>query len=162
MATNSTNIKNYWKAFEGYSDAQLENEPIPEAWGFGDSPESADELGQLVVVGTKRATSSLFIEYEVGGDTFPKPGQLSIILDGRGEPLCIIETTGVEIKQFDQVDADFAFKEGAGDRSLAFWREVHRRFFIRRCKKMNQEFHEKMLVVCEQFRVIFPPGAADK
>jgi len=153
-------INSYWKAYLEFSGDRVNEEPAPEAWGFGDSLESADELGRLVVAGPKRATTSLFIEYEVGGDVLPEPGQLNIILDGRGEPLCIIEITGVEIKQFDQVEADFAFKEAAGDRSLAYWREVHLRFFTRRCKKINMEFHEEMPVVCEEFRVVFPLDVA--
>lgn len=150
-------IKNYWKLYQEYSGIQLADKPMPEAWGFGDSPEMADELGRLVISGDKRATCSLFIEYEMGGEELPEPGQFSIILDGRDAPICIIETTGVEIKQFDQVDANFAFEEGEGDRSLEFWREAHQRFFRRQCEQMDLAFHEKMTVVCERFRVIFPP-----
>lgn len=156
MTTKPRQIKDFWNEFQEFSGAKLEDKPVPEAWGFGDSPEMADELGQLVVSGTKRATCSLVIEYEIEGEAIPKPGQLSIVLDGRGEPLCIIETTEVQIKQFHQVDAAFAFEEGEGDRSLEFWRQAHRRFFTRQCEQMNLVFRDEMPVVCERFRLIFP------
>ncbi|CAA9414477.1 MAG: hypothetical protein AVDCRST_MAG22-2125 [uncultured Rubrobacteraceae bacterium] len=68
-------------------------------------------------------------EFEAGGEPVARPGERSIILDGRGEPLCVVETTEVEVRRFDEVDEEFARDEGEGDLSLAYWREAHRRFF---------------------------------
>jgi uncharacterized protein YhfF len=98
------------------------------AWGFGSSPEMATELGLLVRDGPKRATASRVSDY--GPDEpMPAPGDLSVILGGDGEPLCVIRTTAVEARAFGDVDAEFAWTEGEGDRSLAYWREAHIRFF---------------------------------
>lgn len=98
------------------------------AWGFGSSPEMATELGLLARDGPKRATASLQADY---GDVEPLPaaGDLSVILDGDGEPLCVIRTTDVEVRAFGDVDEEFAWTEGEGDRSLAYWRDAHLRFF---------------------------------
>lgn len=136
-------------------------DPVPEAWGFGDSPQMADELGQLVVSGKKWATCSLLLEYTHEGESLPEPGQLSIILDGRGEPLCIIETTSVKIQAYNKVDADFAYEEGEGDRSLRYWREAHHRFFTRQCQQMDQKFTEDAPLVCERFRVLYAPVSSE-
>ena len=51
------------------------------------------------------------------------------MLDGRGQPRCVIETTEVTYRRFGEVDAAFAYEEGEGDRSLAYWRNAHRRLF---------------------------------
>ena len=35
-------------------------------------------------------------------------------------PRCVIETTEVSYRRYDEVDAAFAYEEGEGDRSLAY------------------------------------------
>lgn len=129
----------------------------PGAWGFGDSPAMADELGSLVVQGIKTATCSLLWEYEFDGEPLPQEGGLSIILDGGGRPLCLIETIEVNIMPYDRVDARFAYDEGEGDRSLAYWRDAHWRFFSRRCQEIGRSLSPQMPLVCERFRVIYKP-----
>ena len=125
------------------------------AEGWGDSPELADELGALIVQGTKTATCSALWEWEAEGNPIPKAGYLTIALDGRGEPLCIVETFEVTIRKYNEVDADFARDEGEGDLSLNYWREAHRNYFSRVLKKIDREFSEEMPLVCERFRVIY-------
>lgn len=147
----------FWKAFlhnlpPSHPAQRL---PKPAAWGFGDSAEMADRLGELVVQGIKRATTSLAWEYEYLREQPPKVGDLSILLDGQGSPLCIIETVEVEIKPFEQVDERFAFDEGEGDRSLEYWRSVHTLFFSRACQQIGRAFNDKAPVVCERFKLIY-------
>src|SRR5262249_31784662 len=96
------------------------------AWAFGDD---ADALGRLVLDGSQRATSSLLSEYERGQEPLPEPGNLNVILDSHGEPLCVIRTIRVDLSRFGEVDAEFARAEGEGDQSLGHWRRTHRRFF---------------------------------
>ena len=125
------------------------------AEGWGDSPEMADELGALIATGIKTGTCSAMWEWEAEGKPIPVEGSLTIALRGDGEPLCIVETVAVTIRNYDQVDADFARAEGEGDLSLAYWREEHRRFFSRTLPKYGKEFSEEMPLVCERFRVIY-------
>lgn len=126
------------------------------AWGFGDSPEMADELGHLVKSGTKTATCSMLWEYEHNNEVMPKEGDIHVILDGNGSPLCIIQLTEVTIRPYNEVDGKFAYEEGEGDRSLAYWREAHWNFFSRNCSGADIEVCEDMPLVCERFRVLFP------
>ena len=115
----------------------------------------ANELGRLVRDGTKTATCGLLWEYEHEGEPLPEVGELGIVLDGDGEPLCLIETTEVHVLPFDQVDAEHAHAEGEGDRTLAYWRDAHWRFFSRLCQKIDRVPSETMPLVCERFRVVF-------
>ena len=85
----------------------------------------------------------------------PEPGDLMIITDWDGRPLCIIETTEVTIRPYNHVDARFAYDEGEGDRSLAYWRAAHRRFFSRTLPAIGKEFATDMPLVCERFRVVY-------
>ena len=114
------------------------------SFAFGDGPALADELLDLVMKGVKTATCST--EDELNTST---PGERWIVLDGRGEPRCIIETLEVSYRRYNEVDAAFAHEEGEGDRSLAYWREAHRRYFGRQGK-----FSEDMMLMCERFRLV--------
>ena len=125
------------------------------AEGWGDGPEMADELGALIAAGIKTATCSSLWEWETEGEPIPEVGQLTTVLDGKGNPLCIVETIAVEITPYNQGDAGFAYDEGEGDRSLQYWREAHWRFFSRALSAIGREPSQEMPLVCERFRVIY-------
>lgn len=127
------------------------------AWGFGDSSAMADELGALVVNGTKTATSSLVWEYEFDDERLPQVGDLGVVLDGHDQPIALIETIEVRIIPFNQVEEAFAYDEGEDTRTLAQWREGHWRFFHRVCQRIGREVDETMPILCERFRVIYIP-----
>ena len=114
------------------------------SFAFGDGPDLADELLDLVMKGIKTATCST--EDEPNTST---PGERWIVLDGQGTPRCVIESTEVTYRRFGEVDAAFAYEEGEGDRSLTYWREAHRRYFGRLGK-----FSEDMMLMCERFRLV--------
>jgi uncharacterized protein YhfF len=150
-----TNQK-YWQEFlDSLSpDSPYRDKPyLVEGWG--DGPEMADELGALIAAGTKTATCSALWEWEAEGESPPEPGTITIVVDGRGMPLCIVETVEVTVRKYKEVDADFAREEGEGDLSLRFWREAHRRFFSRFLPKIGREFSEEMPLVCERFRLVY-------
>ena len=121
---------------------------------FGDSPELADALGQLIVAGVKTATCSGLREYEAENEPLPTPGKRTIVLDGRKAPLCLIETTEMEIRNFCDVDAHFAYEEGEGDRSLESWRREHWNFFTRSLAHLGCKPTNEMPLVCERFRLV--------
>ena len=114
------------------------------SFAFGDGPALADELLKLVMKGVKTATCST--EDEPNTST---PGERWIVLDGHGEPACVIESTEVSYRRFGEVDAAFAYEEGEGDRSLSHWRDAHRRYFGR-----QGTFSEDMMLMCERFRLV--------
>lgn len=127
-----------------------------EAWAFGEAP---DRLAGLVLSGTKCATCSAFDVYQATGEPVPRAGDLSVILDSRGEAVCVIRTTRVSVIAFDEVSEDHAFKEGEGDRTLSSWRDVHRDFLTRELAGIGRTFDGDALVVCEEFELVHPKGA---
>lgn len=164
MSNQSELVEAFWEAYLASTDqggdarAPDDSQGMPEAWGFGDSAEMADELGQLVAAGVKTATCSLLWEYEGEGEALPETGDLSIILDGAGRPICLIETIEVRIQAYYEVDSQFAYEEGEGDRSLDYWRQAHWRFFGRVCAALGRRPSLAMPLVCERFRVIYRSG----
>lgn len=123
-----------------------------EAWAFGDDP---DGLAKLVVDGIKTATSSAYIFYELEDEKLPEIGEYSVILDSKDEAVCIIQTTKVSILPYNEVNENHAYKEGERNRTLKDWRDIHEAFFKNDLKSVNVEFSEDMLVVCEEFQVVY-------
>lgn len=136
-----------------FGPTSLEVVPPP-AWAFGANPEQSDELLALVLDGTKTATAGALWDYESDEVPLPETGSLSIIVDGRGHPRALIETTAVEVRPFAEVDAEHAHLEGEGDRSLEHWRDVHRRFFAE-VATHDRPVDDTMPVVLERFRVVY-------
>ncbi len=143
----------FWSSFleeKGYDDSKK----YLEAFHFELTEDLANELLSLVLEGKKKATSSSFKAYEKEGSNLPKIGDLSIVTDWDGNPRCIIETKNITIIPFKDITYDICSREGEDD-SLESWREGHIRFFSNEGKEIGYEFTEDMLVVFEDFEVIY-------
>ena len=129
--------------------------PEPEAWAFGAAP---DLLAELVAKGVKTATASAYDEYVHYEEELPKVGDLDVVLDGQGQAVAIIETTKVTVIPFRDVSADHAYKEGEGDRSLTYWRQVHEELFTKWLADIGLTFSPESKVVLEEFHVVYAPA----
>lgn len=149
-ASDDPAISAFWRAF---ADATGVDAPY-EAWAFGGdaTPELASELGVLVRDGPKRATTSRLADYERDGDPLPEVGAYGVVLDGDRRPICIVRTTRVDTAPFGEVDEEFAWVEGEGDRSLADWRAGHQRFFAAE----GEPIADDEVVVLERFELVWP------
>jgi uncharacterized protein YhfF len=114
-----------------------------ETFSFGDNPGLADELLALVLAGRKTATC-----WAASQGLLTGIGKRMVALDGAGRPRAVIETVELTQRRFHEVDAAFAYDEGEGDRSLAYWRQAHRIYFTR-----LGQFAEDMELWCERFRL---------
>ena len=150
-----THIQPFWKSFEAAIGHDASSR-FYESFHFGDSETNANALGNLVLQGPKRATAGLLWTNEIKNRPIPKIGDLSVVTNWQQEPLCIIETTQVEIVPYEEVDADFAAVEGEGDGSLRYWREVHWLYFSRECQRLGKEPNLRMPIICERFKVVYP------
>lgn len=123
-----------------------------EEWAFG---VEADLLAHLVEIGEKTATASAYSMYELENEPLPAIGAYSVILDSKDNAVCIIQTKKVEVVPFNEVTAEHAYKEGEGDKSLDYWREVHEKFFTECLNEAGLKFTSDMKVVCEEFTVVY-------
>lgn len=130
-----------------------------EAWSFGDEDEVGDELAELVVKRKKFGTASAYdlYVYEDALDEIPKIGDYSVILNSREEAVCVIRDYDVYIRPFDKVSPFHAYSEGEGDRSLSYWRRVHKDFFDSEYEEVDTEFTGESKIVCEKFSVEYIP-----
>lgn len=141
--------KEMWDAFVKTSRPE---EKEYETWAFDGAP---DELAALVLQGEKTATSSAYELYTQNEEPLPKAGGYSVIVNTKGEAVCIIRTTKVYVVPFYLVSETHAYKEGEGDRSLAHWRTVHEAFFTACLQRAKLPFCETTKIVCEEFEVVY-------
>lgn len=119
-----------------------------ECFAFGDSPEMADELLALVLAGKKTATVSVILDDE----QMPNVGDLSLVLDGRGNPACVIKTVHLETVKFCDLTWDMVKLEGEDD-NFEQWQAGHIRYFTRDAAKRGYTFTDQTSITFECLEV---------
>ncbi|AYV66209.1 ASCH domain-containing protein [Niallia circulans] len=142
-------VNEFWNQF--CIDTQKEGVQYKDATQFG---ASADWLAELVVNGKKTATTSGYVFYEIEKEAIPKVGEYYIILNGKENPVAIIEIESVQIVPMNEVTEEFALAEGEGD--YQFWWDAHEKFFTELLKEYDIAFTQDMLVVCERIKKVYP------
>ena len=146
----------FWQSYlSTLSEEEQKNAPPYVVDQFADTPEAATKVGKLVRDGVKTTTSSLVWGLEHIGQPLPKVGNIELIVDGNGEPLCIIELTEVEIKPFNAVDEQFAYEYGEGERTQSYWLCDNWEYLSRWCHEIGREPSETMPLVFQRFRVLY-------
>ena len=156
MAKEHKTVKEMWKKYLSTIGENINDTgKTYESWYFCNNEKDANELSTLVKKGIKKATASLHYLYEIENEPIPEVGDYVIITNWKGIAQCIIQITNINIISFKDVTEEFSTKEGEGDKTLSFWRKVHRKFFSMELKEYSKIFSEDMLVVCEEFEVVY-------
>lgn len=142
-----------------HPDRATDSEP-PSVEQFGDHPALTDELIDLVLAGTKRATAGLVAEFAADEQPLPRVGSHWIACDSTGRPRAVLRSRELRIAVLDEVDEAFAHDEGEGDRTLASWRDGHVRYWKRSAERLGFEWTEEQEIVLERFAVAWPENAA--
>ena len=148
-------VEQFWGRFLA-ANPHIDKSTPYQVWYFSDNSESAQELAELVTIGRKTATASLKTVNEIEPEKAPIDGGYSVVTSFEGEPLCVLQTTEIRHLPFNEVDAEFAFDEGEGDRTLEDWRQAHWDYFSREAPLYGLEFDERSVICCERFRLLFP------
>src|SRR5699024_12864821 len=88
-----------------------------EAWTLG---VDEDRIAELVKQGGETATKSGYETYQVDCEPIPQVGDVSVILNKKGAPQCVIETTHVYQTTFNAVSEHHAYLEAECDKSLVY------------------------------------------
>ena len=125
-----------------------------EAFHFELTKESANHLLKLVLDGKKKATASSLEAYRKNNEKLPVPGDYSIVTDFDGVPHAVIRTTAVTILPYRFITYDICKREGE-DENLESWQQNHKKFFTEEGQQLGYKFKEHMLVVFEDFEVLY-------
>ena len=150
----TNNVNRYWAQ---YLDSLPEHATrrFVGAAAFGITSEDASAIARLVRNGIKTATGGLIWANEADGRRLARPADLWIVIAGRDEPVCIIETTEVRIFPYDEVPDEYAWEGGEGDRSVRDWRRIYWKYIVSECKRIGREPNVKAPLAMERFRVVY-------
>lgn len=152
------NTEAFWRGFLKASlDPDDKAARFYETFRIGNTPGSADEGAALIKRKLKTATSSLLWAFQHTNKPLPKVGSLSIVTDAQANPVCVVETVEVQIREFREVDVRFAEDYGEWDCSLESWKTFCWRHYSEECRSLGREMNEHSPLVCERFRVVYPP-----
>ena len=154
MNLPNQSVLNLWECFVRQYP-KYRNISIPKHFYFCDNEQDANTCAELVVKKIKQATAPSVWWYEYHNEPMPKVGDLFIVTDWHGEAKAIIEITALEQVRFKDVGEAFAYAEGEGDKSLAYWRNVHTDYYSREMEKAGVHFNENILISCEYFQTVF-------
>lgn len=142
----------FWRAFLSSQEAQDFADPrLHEDFAIGANKDDADEGAKLILDGLKTATSAHPSEY---GDAPgpPVPGALSVLLDGSGTPVAVLETLEVNLRKLSELDEDFAWDYGEWDRTLETLQSELARYYG---PLAQNAVNGDIELLCERFRVVF-------
>lgn len=154
-----SDIKKFiFKIDDFFNEFKKENQlflDIPyQVYHFTNSEYVANELCELVLANKKKATSSAKKTFEILNIPYPNVGDFSVITDYYGNPRCVIQNISVSEHRFCDMDFNLVSKEGE-DENLESWQKNHEKFFKEESKSLGYTFEYEMLVVFEEFKVVF-------
>jgi uncharacterized protein YhfF len=132
-------------------------------WGFADPGPLRDALTALALAGTKTTTASLYLEFEIDGESLPAPGQRDLLVDSTDRPVAIVETVEVRVLRLADVDDRHAIDEGEGYEDASAFRTSHERYWMDSGVVDRVRAHlgdpdwsidDDTLVVAERFRIV--------
>lgn len=142
------------KYLESLGDSERKKYQSFSADYFCADEHNANLCANLIRIGQKTATCSLKYWYELDDEPFPQVGHLMVVTDWSSTPVCIVEIDSVKECKYSDVSEHFAYLEGEGDRTLAWWRKAHWGFFAKECEELKIEPCEDMMLILEIFRVV--------
>ncbi len=150
----SKSIIKMWESYHKSIGAKNIPEPIFDH--FCDNEKDANECAKLVDLGIKRATATSLAVIENSSSKMPQVGDVFVVTDWYGEATCVVQTTKVSIIPYNEISEENAYREGEGDKSLGYWRSVHKPFFERELEQFGFLFEETTPIVFEEFEKVFP------
>ncbi len=145
----------FWRKFLSSQEAQQFADPrLHEDFSIGEGKEDADTGAKLVLDGLKIATSAHPSEY--GDDPGPPfPGALSVLLDGLGRPVAVLETLEVNLRKLSELDEEFARDYGEWDRTLETLQSELTAYYRPLVQNTDNGDEGEIELLCERFRIVF-------
>jgi ASCH domain len=77
------------------------------------------------------------------------------VTDWKHHPVCPIQTTEVNTVPFREIDAQFAYDYGEGERALVWLKPQLWDYYVQECTLIGRQATEEMPLVGERFQVVY-------
>lgn len=148
-----TALDQYWQNFLSQKgldpDTKCAGDLFFQAKGFVGA-----ELTALVLSGQKTAFFSSYAGFVIDQEPLPLSGELYIVVDRTGQPVCVIELESVNILSFNEVTWEMAKQEGE-DENLEAWREKKQESLEEEGAILGFDFSPDIKLVFQTFKVVY-------
>jgi uncharacterized protein YhfF len=125
---------------------------------IGWNQETSETIAQLVIAGEKVGTFSLPWLYTTTPELRPHIGEHLILTTFDGTPKALLQTVGLELVTFKDIDASYTALDGPAVRDLDVWRDVHTKYWTGLLEPHGKSVEGDMPVVVERFVCVHPKG----
>lgn len=151
---NDATSKFWWNFLSSREAQEFVDPRLYEDFSIGEGKEDSDAGAKLILDGLKIATSAHPSEY--GDDPGPPfPGALSVLLDGSGKPVAVLETLEVNLRKLSELDGEFARDYGEWDRTLETLQSELAAYYRPLVQNTDNGDGGDLELLCERFRVVF-------
>jgi uncharacterized protein YhfF len=125
---------------------------------IGWDQETSETIARLVVDGEKVGTFSLPWLHAQDPELKPEIGEYIIQTTFDGAPKALLQTVGLELLTFKDIDASYTALDGPSVRDLEVWRGVHTKHWDSLLEVLGKAVEDNMPVVVERFICVYPKG----
>jgi len=136
-------IQKYWESF--LKESKRENLRLKGSICLADNATDADRACGEVLDGERTILRYPKNGYRVAMQGVVLAGDMNIVVNWNGEPVCVIETVNVDVRGFDEM---FPMEDA--------FREQYEAEFKRELEELGMEFDGNTPVCAEEFRVVWP------
>ncbi len=125
---------------------------------IGWDQETSETIAKLVIDGEKVGTFSLPWLHAAHPELKPEIGEFIIQTAYDGAPQALLQTVGLELLTFKDIDASYTALDGPGVRDLTVWRGIHTKHWNGLLASQGKTVVDNMPVVVERFVCVYPTG----
>ena len=123
---------------------------------IGWNQETATKICEHVVAREKTGTFSLPWLHAINVETKPDIGDFVILLDYDGGPQALLQTVGLTLLPFKDIDETHTGLDGPSVRDLKVWRGIHTNYWNGLLEPLGKEVGDDLPVVVERFDCLYP------
>ena len=148
-----TDLDEYWNDFITKTNRSQSDRCSGDLF-FDSKGNNQASLNSLVLSGQKTAFFTPLATYTINQEPIPISGELYIVVDNNGEPVCVIETQSIEIVPFEEISWQMAKLEGE-DNSFEEWKNKQIAIISDEGDILGFEFSPDIRMVFKTFNVIY-------
>lgn len=150
----------FWKNYLKDTNQNEENAVYSGELIFENTGAAGKTQLSMVLSGAKTAIFTPLDVIEINLEKVPLAGEVYVVLDGTGEPCCIIELTDVNIIPLNEIPWDLARRDGENE-NLTDWLGKMKDYIWDEADVCGFELHDDIKVVCEIFKIIYKKEAVN-
>lgn len=119
------------------------------------NPKFAEIIMDLILTEQKRGLFGLDLLQKAQPELAPTLGGVMMLVDYDGKPRGAVKTTDITPVPYKDITEDHLAVEGPDARTLSVWQKIHWPYWTQMLEPLGLKPSEDMIVIIEQFKLIY-------